>query len=283
MKLLLSALALLFLIMSFSVSKQAAKPYFFIQMSDPQFGMFSENKSFEQETKNFEKAIAEANRLHPAFVIVCGDLVNKGGDAAQIAEYKRIAGTLDRSIPLYSLPGNHDVGNNPTSESIAAYRKNIGSDYYTFENGNLFGIVLNSSLIKEPDGAKPEAAAQEAWLNTALEKGRKSKKTMVVFQHHSWFLGDANELDQYFNISTPVRKKYLSLFEKYGIKYVFAGHYHRNASGHTETLQMVTTGPVGKPLGSDKSGFRIVTVQGGQMTYNYYGLDSIPAQIQFKK
>lgn len=283
MKFCISACALLFLIMSCTVSKHAAKPYFFMQMSDPQFGMFTENKSFEQETKNFEKAIAEANRLHPAFVIVCGDLVNKGGDPAQITEYKRITATLDRSIPLYSLPGNHDVGNNPTSESIAAFRKNIGPDYYTFENGNIFGIVLNSSLIKEPDGAKPEAAAQEKWLKSTLEKGKKSKKTMVVFQHHSWFLSDANEPDQYFNISLPVRKKYLSLFQEYGIKYIFAGHYHRNASGSTGSLQMVTTGPVGKPLGPDKSGFRIVTVEGDKMTYNYYGLDSIPAQIQLSK
>lgn len=282
MKFQIPILALLILAMSCSVSKHQTKPYFFIQMSDPQFGMFTDNKSFEQETKNFEQAIAEANRLHPAFVIICGDLVNKVGDAPQIAEYKRISAKLDKNIPLYSVAGNHDVGNNPTSASIADYRKNIGPDYYTFENGNLFGIVLNSSLIKEPGAAKPEAAAQEAWVASALEKGRKSKKMIVVFQHHSWFLKEGNEADQYFNISTRLRNKYLSLFQQYGIKYVFAGHYHRNAFGQTESLTMVTTGPVGKPLGPDKSGFRIVTIQGSNVTYNYYALDSIPQGIEFK-
>ena len=35
----------------------------FIQMSDPQFGMFTKNASFEHETVNLEFAIASANRL----------------------------------------------------------------------------------------------------------------------------------------------------------------------------------------------------------------------------
>ncbi len=35
----------------------------FIQMSDPQFGMFTKDASFEHETVNFEFAIATANRL----------------------------------------------------------------------------------------------------------------------------------------------------------------------------------------------------------------------------
>ena len=39
------------------------EPSFFIQMSDPQFGMFTANKDFAQETINFERAIDAANRL----------------------------------------------------------------------------------------------------------------------------------------------------------------------------------------------------------------------------
>jgi hypothetical protein len=47
----------------------------FVQMSDPQFGMFTKNASFEHETVTLEFAIANANRLKPAFVIVTGDLI----------------------------------------------------------------------------------------------------------------------------------------------------------------------------------------------------------------
>src|SRR3954451_9563876 len=94
----------------------------FIQMSDPQFGMYTKDKDFAHETANFEFAIATANRLKPAFVVITGDLTNKASDAAQTAEYKRIASKLYPAIKLYSVPGNHDVGNEPTKETLAAYR-----------------------------------------------------------------------------------------------------------------------------------------------------------------
>src|SRR5512137_1792627 len=73
-----------------------SSPFFFIQLSDTQFGFSAGDAEFAQETANFEFAVATANRLRPAFVVMTGDLVNKPGDAAQIAEYKRIAATLDR-------------------------------------------------------------------------------------------------------------------------------------------------------------------------------------------
>jgi hypothetical protein len=59
----------LFLILPLALQAQPAHPPFFLQMSDPQFGMYAENKDFRQETINFEFAIATANRLRPKFVV----------------------------------------------------------------------------------------------------------------------------------------------------------------------------------------------------------------------
>src|SRR4029079_9763941 len=93
----------------------------FLHLSDPQFGMYSKNANFQHETVNFEFAIATANRLKPAFVVITGDLINEAGNAAQTAEFKRIAAKLDPGIKLYNMPGNHDVKNEPTAESLAYY------------------------------------------------------------------------------------------------------------------------------------------------------------------
>ena len=93
---------LLLLTTAFGPHRAPSAPFFFIQMSDPQFGMYTADTNFTQETANFEFAIATANRLHPAFVIVTGDLINKAGDPAQAAEYKRIARKLNPSIPLFA-------------------------------------------------------------------------------------------------------------------------------------------------------------------------------------
>lgn len=254
----------------------------FFQMADTQFGFFNENKEFSRETVNFEKAVAEANRLKPAFVIVCGDLVNKPGDMAQINEYNRIARTLDPAIKIYNVSGNHDVENVPTPAAIKLYREHFGPDRYTFRSGNVFGIVLNSSLIKDPSKAPDEAAAQETWVKTALEEGKSSgSRHIIIFMHHPFFLNSADEPNEYFNIDIERRKMYLALFEKYGVTKIFAGHYHRNAGGRSGNIEMVTTGPVGRPLGSDSSGFRIVDVEGRSISHKYFPLDSLPQKLSF--
>lgn len=273
-----AALAILAILLAALPARAA--DWFFLQMSDPQFGMYTTDRDFSQETANFEMAISTANRLRPAFVVVSGDLVNKPGDAAQIAEYLRITGKLDRAIPLYSVAGNHDVGNEPSPNSLAAYRQKFGPDYYTFRHGDFAGFVLDSSLIQHPDKAPEEAAKQEEWLRSELEKAKgEGMRRLAVFQHIPFFLADAREPDQYFNIPLAARTKYLDLFERYGVHDVFAGHYHRNAYGETPTLRMVTTGPVGKPLGKDPSGFRVVVVREAKMESQYYGLGNIPNQI----
>jgi len=254
-----------------------ARTSFFIQMTDPQFGMFDNDADFKKETINFEKAISAANRLHPSFVVVCGDLVNQKLNHDQIAEYKRIAGKLNSSIPLYNVAGNHDVGNQVTPESLANYRKDFGADYYSFRSGNIYGMVLNSSLFFDPSRVAQEAAKQDAWLRSTLEKASHLKNvTIVLFQHIPWFINQPDEEDGYFNIPLVRRKTYLDLFHKYGLKYIFAGHLHKNALGWDRGLEMITTGPVGKPLGKDSSGFRIVKVQGDTLTHKYVSLDSIP-------
>lgn len=176
-------------------------PFFFIQMADPQFGFFTANQDFARETVNFERAIAAANRLHPAFVVVSGDLTHRAGDSAQIAEYRRIAAQLDNSIPLYNVPGNHDLALPLSPASVRAYRKVFGPDYYTFESHGMLGMVINTSLIKEPAGAPEETAAQEGWFRTTLDRARRTHPgRIMVFQHHSWFLAEAAEPDQYFNL-----------------------------------------------------------------------------------
>lgn len=257
-----------------------SKSFSFFQMADTQFGFFNANREFSRETENFENTIAASNRLKPAFVIVCGDLVNKPGDLAQITEYKRISAKLDPSIRLYNVAGNHDVENVPSPGSVAIYRQHFGEDHYTFRSGKLFGIVLNSSLIKDPANAPEESAAQDLWLASTLEEAKRFKsKNIMVFMHHSLFISDPDEPDQYFNISTERRKIYLDLFKKYQVSHVFAGHYHRNAYGRSGDMEMITTGPVGRPLGSDSSGFRIVNVKRRVVEHKYYPLDSLPKKL----
>jgi 3',5'-cyclic AMP phosphodiesterase CpdA len=273
--------AALLLFLPFVVAAQDTKPWYFLQLADTQFGMYAKDANFLQETANAEFVVATANRLKPSFVIVCGDMVNRTGDAAQIAEYKRVMARLDPAVHIYNVPGNHDVGNEPTPAALEAYRSAFGPDWYRFDEGDLTGIVLNGSLIAAPQNAPGEYARQERWLREELSKTREKKpKHLVVFIHQSLFLEAADEADQYFNVPKVRRALYLDLFQQFGVTQVFAGHYHRNAWGKTGNLEMVTTGPVSLPLGKDPSGLRIVRVTTDGLQHRYYGLGTLPNTLQ---
>jgi serine/threonine-protein phosphatase CPPED1 len=270
-------------LLAWPVSARAGEPYFFMQLSDPQFGMFTSNKDFVQETANFEFAIASVNRLRPAFVVITGDLVNKPGDAAQIAEFQRIVGKVAPGIPVYNVAGNHDIENVPTPATIAVYTNLFGADRYTFRREGFVGIVLNSSVIHSPQRTTNQLADQESWLRNELSQAHQNAaRHIVVFQHHPWFLKSANEPDQYFNIPTERRTNYLALFREFGVKYLFSGHYHRNALARDGDMEAITTGPVGSPQGGDKSGFRVVIVRDDRLEHRYYHFGEIPTRIDLK-
>jgi serine/threonine-protein phosphatase CPPED1 len=273
-RLLIAAAASLLWISGAAMQERAE---FFIQLADPQMGAFTQDKDFVQETANYEFVVANVNRLRPAFVVICGDLINKTGDKMQATEYFRITSKIDRAIPVHAVAGNHDVGNDPTPESLKAYRARFGPDYYSFRHGRVYGIVLDSSLISAPGKAQSEADAQETWLKAELTRARTSDaRHVVIFQHHSWFIEKPDEASEYFNVTLDARRRYLDLLKSSGVRYVFAGHYHRNAFGRDGALEMITSGPVGRPLGADPSGLRIVTVKDDVLEHAYYGMGQIP-------
>ncbi len=250
---------------------------FFIQMTDPQFGMATANRDFAQETANLEFAVAAANRLKPRFVIVTGDLVNHAGDAAQIAEYQRIVKKLDPAIHVYAVAGNHDVGNVPTAAGLAEYRKHFGADYYSFREGPLYGIVLDSVLYHSPQSVPDELRRQQAWLAAELKKAQASGAAhTIVFLHHPLFLENGEEPDQYFNIPLARRMPLLDQLGQAGVRWIFCGHYHRNAEARYGSTMVITTGPVGKPLGGAKSGIRLVWIKGASVTHRYAEFGDLP-------
>jgi 3',5'-cyclic AMP phosphodiesterase CpdA len=173
------------------------------------------------------------------------------------------------------------VENAPTPESLAAYRKIFGPDRYTFRHQGLVGIVLNSSVIHTPEKAAAELAEQERWLRAELIQAKaESARHIVVFQHHPWFIKNATEADQYFNIPVARRAAYMAMFREFGVRYLFCGHYHRNAEAKDGEIENVTSGPVGKPLGGAKSGLRVAIVRDDRIEHRYFELGDLPVAIE---
>lgn len=258
-------------------------PFYFAMLTDTQFGMYSSDKEFSRETANYEFAVAAVNRLKPRFVIILGDLVNKPGDQAQIREFFRISGKIDRLIPVYYVPGNHDVGHEPTPETVAAYRKSIGRDYYSFQAGPIYGIVLNSALIHAPQKVEAEFRKQNLWLEKELEKaGRSGLPHTVVFLHHPLFTKDADEADDFGNILLARRKALLALLQKQGVRYVFAGHVHKNAVAKAGELEMTANGPVSMSFSEEGSGISLGAATAAEIKHQFFSFGRMPDKLELK-
>lgn len=275
----LFSLVFVFLLSS-GINNAQKKSFFFIQMTDPQFGFLDANRSFEKETILYQKAIDKVNSLNPDFVVITGDLVNKLSDSTQLAEFDRITAEIKHSIPVYFSPGNHDIGNNPTQQSIDAYRSLHGDDKFSFKHKKNRFIGFNSCIIK--DNSPELEQKQFEWLEKELKNAYRAKN-IVLFCHHSFFLNEPNEPEKYFNIGIEKRMKYLELFIKNNANYVFAGHLHKNASGKYGNLSMITTSAVGKQLGNDQSGLRIVIVSNHGVKSSYYPLTDVPKSVNLAK
>ncbi|XP_034878189.1 serine/threonine-protein phosphatase CPPED1 isoform X3 [Mirounga angustirostris] len=60
-----------------------------------------------------------------------------------------------------------------------------------------------------------------------------------------------------------------------GVTAVFSGHYHRNAGGIYQNLDMVVSSAIGCQLGEDTHGLRVVVVTAEKIVHRYYSLDEL--------
>jgi 3',5'-cyclic AMP phosphodiesterase CpdA len=269
---------LLITLSGISQEKNASAPFFFIQVTDPQFGMYDADKGFSKETELYEKAVTEINRLNPDFVIITGDLVNNKDNRSQITEFKRITGKIGQQIPVYYSPGNHDIGQSPEQKDIDNFIADYGHDRFSFIHKKILFVGINSCLIKSNTTVLEEK--QFKWIKNALSKGKKAGQ-IVVFSHYPFFINSFDEAENYSNISVETRNRYLDLFKKYKVDAVFAGHLHNNAAAKYGEMEMITTSAVGKPLANAPSGFRIIKVWSDRIESTYYPLNEIPKVITF--
>jgi 3',5'-cyclic AMP phosphodiesterase CpdA len=258
--------------------KNQVNPWFFIQLSDVQFGMFDNNAGFAKETALYEKAVAEINRLNPDFVVITGDFVNDQNSGAQINEFKRITAKIKPTIKVYYSPGNHDIGQIPDKKSLKNFKTNFGNDRFSFAHKGSMFIGFNSGLVKAKL-EKPEQT-QFNWLSKKLKQSHGAQH-ILLFTHYPIFNKTVDEQTAYSNIDRESRQKYLKLLNSNKVDALFSGHHHNNGLSTYGKMQLVTTSAVGKPLGSAPSGFRIIKVFSDKIEHEYFGLGELPDTVVF--
>lgn len=278
------------------------RDFYFIQAADTQLGLISNygdgtittqypHVTWEREIELCKKSVEILNALEPrpAFFVVCGDLVDAFSDKwpeirkQQEKDFVDIYKELHPEIKLVCVCGNHDVGNEPTRESVETYRQSFGDDHFSFWHGGVHFLVLNSQYYAHSENVPDLAKAHDDWLDQQLaeSKEKKGSKHVVLFQHIPWFHDSPDEEDDYFNVKSELRKKMLDKLLAAGVRKVFCGHYHRNAGGwYKDELEVVVTTAIGCQIGPDTHGMRVVRVTEGEIKHEFHSLEDFPKKIE---
>ena len=196
----------------------------FVQITDTHVGRASASLA------GFIEDVEEINGLapRPAFVLATGDLVDTGTKTEQFDAY--VEGTGRFQLPLFNLPGNHDV----REGQMEHYHRYLGPDYYSFNAGNCHFVLLNSMRMRE------EVVKQ--WIRKDLAAAPLGSK--VVFAMHM----------------LPTEEN-LQLFASYGAKAVMSGHWHGHRVRESRGIVDMNT-PTLQFGGIDRfpRGFRIVKI-----------------------
>jgi len=154
--------------------------------------------SAPQALANWDAVVAYVGARRPDLVIHLGDLSLDGTrDAADLAHGRA---QLDRlPAPWRAVPGNHDIGDNPSPGVHAGYTTDdarrqrwldvIGPDYWSATIGGWAVLALNAQLL----GSGLEAeAAQWSWLEE--QAGRFRGGPPVALITHKPITTDRTEL-----------------------------------------------------------------------------------------
>ena len=228
------------------------KSFTFVQISDTQLG-FSD---YQKDIDSFRQAVIQINDLNPSFVVICGDLVNNAGDKS-FSDFKDIKNSL--KMPCYCVPGNHDIGNKPTQESLRRYRKNIGEDYFVVEHAGTTFIFVNTQLWKEV--LEGESERQDVWLKEKLKLASEKKQQVFIVGHYPLFCKKADEAEEYMNLPFDKRMELLSLYDQNNVIAVLHGHTHTLSLNSYNDIQMVGAETTSRNFDKRPLGFRLWYVE----------------------
>lgn len=214
-------------------------PFEFIVLADTHYVLPEKANSGEFATRRFQTArigtaLRLAERIDPSFVLHLGDMVQEFPGTTDFPEALRQAKEqLDASgLHIHHVAGNHDVGDKPdpttaapwtTPEFLRHYHDHIGPSWFSFDEGGVHFVILNTSIMN----ADLEAADEQwEWLESDLASNRQ-RRTVVSF-HIPLYLMEEDEpaLGHYDNVAEPARSRLLALCEQHGVDLVLAGHSH---------------------------------------------------------
>ncbi|MHB0767254.1 metallophosphoesterase family protein [Bradyrhizobium sp. 5.13L] len=201
------------------------------QISDTHLG-----RRFPGLIANFHCICEHIDAGRPDLVINTGDVSFDGPTSRDDVEFAK---GLHDALPVACryLPGNHDIGDNPTAIGPApkpsvseAQRQQfcdiIGEDHWSFEAAGWRFIGLNSLVMNSGLGFEGE---QFDWL--ASEVARTNGRPVALFLHKPLFLNLPDDPEtpetSIRYVPQPARARLIEMFAPVDLRLIASGHVHQ--------------------------------------------------------
>lgn len=187
-------------------------------------------------TDNFYSISEHIDATRPDLVVNSGDLSFDAPTSRGDLEFaKELHDALP--VPCRHLPGNHDIGDNPTAvgplpkqpateQERQKYIAVVGEDRWRFDAAGWCFIGLNSLIMNT--GIESEAE-QFDWLASELSKA--NGKPVALFLHKPLFLNTPDDPETEGTairyVPQPRRKDLIEMFAAVDLRLVASGHVHQ--------------------------------------------------------
>ena len=194
------------------------------------------SRNFAKLTDNFHRISAHIDAVRPDLVVNSGDVSWDGPAGRADMEFAK---GLHAALPVDCryLPGNHDIGDNPTAVGAApscpateelrdAFVSVFGEDRWQFEAARWRFVGLNSLIMNT---GIPSEEEQEGWLRSQLAGA--NGKPIALFLHKPMFLNTPEDPEEAATsirfVPQPVRARLATLLGACDIRLVASGHVHQ--------------------------------------------------------
>jgi 3',5'-cyclic-AMP phosphodiesterase len=191
----------------------------FAQISDSHIGFNKEANKDVTATLRDAVAKIKAAPEQPSFVLHTGDLTH----LSKPEEFDTLEQVLaDLSVPVFYVPGEHDVLNDDGKSYLARFGKNTtGNGWYSFEQGGVHFIGLVNVLNLKAGGLGALGDDQLAWLERDVQR-LSSSTPIIVFAHIPLW-----SVYPEWGWGTDDSEQALSHLKRFGSVSVLNGHIHQ--------------------------------------------------------
>jgi 3',5'-cyclic AMP phosphodiesterase CpdA len=187
--------------------------------------------------RNWSAVVRHIESVRPDLLVHAGDLTLDGThDGGELLHARAQLGPV--GVPWLAVPGNHDVGDNPspdgdpddaiTAGRLTRWRDEVGDDFWATRLANWRIVGVNAQLF---GSASEDEAAQGKFLEAELSGPR----VPTVLVTHKPLTASEHELaaaPRIRFVPSPARERVAALCRDGGVEFVVSGHVHQSRRLH---------------------------------------------------